>query len=121
MFIKENTDAILRSEFGAYISIGDIIDAIYDGDFNSGTLKNKEGKEIKSAYGHGLSYYYAKQRGFDEMIANFCMILKSRDCNQVLDLLKSILGEELYTMLFEFYYENIANSKEIQLGDIKKI
>ena len=121
LFIKENVDAILRSEFGAYISIGDIIDAIYDGDFNSGTLKNNEGKEIKSAYGHGLSYYYARPHGFDEMLANFCMILKSKDSAEVLDLLKNIVGEELYNMLYKFYYENIVNTNEIQLGDLKKI
>ena len=114
IFKKENVEAILRSEFGAYIAIGDIIDAIYDGDLHSGNLKNKEGEEIESTYGHGLSYYYARTHGFDEMIANFCMILKTKNSKQVLDLLKDIVGDELYNLLWEFYNKNIVNSSEIQ-------
>lgn len=119
IFIKENIEAILRSEFGAYISIGDIIDAIYEGDLHSGVLKNNEGKEIETTYGHGISYYYARSHGFDEMIANFCMIIKSKDSKKVLDLLRDIVGDELYNMLCEFYYNNITNSNETQLENKK--
>lgn len=115
MYIKENVDAILRSEFGAYISVGDIIDAIYDGDFKSGILKNEKEEKIQPAYGHGIAYYFARDHGFDEMFANFCMILKSKDCNEVLNLLKDTLGDDLYNMFTQFYHDNILNSNETKL------
>lgn len=120
IFENQNIEAIIRSEFGAYIALGDIIDAVYEGDFHSGKLKTAEGKVIEPAYGHGISYYYENMHGFDEMIANFCMILKSRDSDYVLSLLKDILGDELYNMLWNFYNNNIVNSNETQL-DNKKI
>lgn len=118
-YIKEKVEAIFRSEFSAYIAIGDIIDAVYDGDFHSGLLKNEKGEKIESAFGHGLAYYFASLHGFDEMIANFCMIQKSKDFNQILDLLKDTLGNELYDMLNEFYHENILNPNADELEDKK--
>ena len=119
IFVKENVDATLRSEFGAYISIGDLIDAIYDGSFKSGVLENELGERLKPAYGHGIAYYYASDHGFDEMFANFCMILKSKDCNQALELLHEILGDELYNMLNDFYYTNILNFDGLKLDEKK--
>ena len=115
IFMNENVDAIFRSEFGAFMAIGDILDAIYEGSLFSETLSTEEGKKIKGTAGHGLAYYYDTQHGFDEMIANFASISKSKNGKETLELLKSIVGEEFYTMLSEFYYQNIVGIKEEEL------
>lgn len=102
----------MRSEFGSLMAIGDILDAIYEGKLNSEHLKNKQGEIIKRTPGHGLRYYYGTKHGFDEMIANFSYISKSKESEEMLELLKSIIGDELYNMLSEFYYQNIVGIKE---------
>lgn len=112
IFIKEYVDHMMRSEFGAFIAIGDILDAIYLGELNSGVLEDKKGVKINRTYGHGISYYSNSRHGFDEMVANFASISKSKDSGEMLKLLKLLVGEELYTMLSEFYYNNIVISKE---------
>lgn len=108
IFIKEKTDAIMRSEYGSLIAIGDILDAIYDGKLRSNNLVNSQGENVRVLYGHGISYYYATEHGFDEMIANFASISKSQDSEKMLKLLKETVGEEVYNMISNFYYENIV-------------
>lgn len=103
----EHYGAIMGCKFSATIAILDILDAIYEGALFSGKLKNEEGKKIKSPSGHGLSYYYMNNFGFIEMIADFITIMKSEDSCCMLEVLRSIVGEELYNMLNEFYYINI--------------
>lgn len=115
LFIQENSDAIFRSEFGALMAIGDILDAIYEGELHSEVLKNVNGEAIPPTAGHGISYYYdSPEKAFSEMIANFTSISKSKNSNNMLDLLKSIVGEELYNMLNNFYNDNIIKYKKIQ-------
>lgn len=121
IFIDEYIDSMLRSEFGAFMAIGDILDAIYEGELHSRVLKNENGEFIKGTAGHGISYYYNINNGFYEMIANFASIVKSKDSSETLNLLKSIVGEELYNLLCEFYYDNIVVSKQEQLGETKVI
>ena len=82
MFINENVDATLRSEFGGFMAIGDILDAIYDGHLCSGQLKNQKGEKIMETAGHGIAYYYDTNHGFAEMVANFASISKSKDSIQ---------------------------------------
>lgn len=112
IFIKENVDSIIRSEYGSLAAIGDILDAIYEGSLYSGALENKNGEKIKRTYGHGISYYYDQPHGFDEMVANLSAILKSNNSKQTLDELKNIVGEELVNLLIKFYYDNMLSSKE---------
>lgn len=108
IFIKENVDAIMRSEFGALMAIGDILDAIYEGNLYSKNQKNEQGEKIKGTPGHGIYYYYNTSNGFNEMIANFAFISKSKDSKEILQLLKEIVGDEVYNMISEFYYQNIV-------------
>lgn len=116
IFIDENVDAILRNEFGSLFPIGDILDAIYEGKLHSGTLKNSEGENIARTGGHGLNYYYATKHGFDEMIANFAAISKTRDTEEKLQMIKSMVGDEVYNMIRNFYYQNIL---KIDLEEVK--
>lgn len=121
IFINEYTESIMRSEFGAFMAIGDILDAIYEGELHSGVLKNEIGDKIKPTSGHGISYYFDNKHGFDEMIANFSTIVKSNDSVQMLKLLKDLVGEELYNMLSNYYYNYIVVSNQNGLEDMKSL
>ena len=46
---------------------------------------------------------------YEYMIANFASISKSKDSAEMLELLRTIVGDELYNMLSDFYYQNIVN------------
>lgn len=107
IFIEDNVDAILRNEFGSLLPIGDILDAIYEGKLHSNTLKDNQGNAICKTGGHGLNYYYATLHGFDEMIANFATISKAGDAEEKLKMLKSIVGDGVYDMIRNFYYQDI--------------
>lgn len=111
IFKKEYLEAMYRSKYAEYSAIGDILDAIYEGDLYSEKIKNQEGEIISNISGHGIAYYYATKHGFDEMIANFSVLLKSPNSKEFLDLLKNIVGEEFYNMLSTYYYDNILFSK----------
>lgn len=117
IFIEEYLDDILGSEFSGYCLIGDILDAIYEGEFYSKKLKNVSGNIIKSTTGHGISYYSNEKHGFDEMIANFSVIVKHRDSDMILYLLRTITGEELHNMLNDFYCNNISKTNESELNN----
>lgn len=107
IFIEDNVDAILRNEFCSLLPIGDILDAIYEGKLHSNTLKDNQGNAICKTGGHGLNYYYATLHGFDEMIANFATISKAGDAEEKLKMLKSIVGDGVYDMIRNFYYQDI--------------
>jgi len=119
IFILEYSNAILRNEIGPFMSIGDILDSIYEGELSSKVLKNENGELIKGTPGHGISYYSDKENSFLENIANFASISKSRDSKIALNRLKDIIGEDLYTVISKFYYENIVSSKSDEKDEIK--
>ena len=60
-------------------------------------------------YGHGLSYYFATNHGFDEMVANFAEMYKMPNAKENLQMLKGVIGEEMYNMISSYYYKNIIN------------
>lgn len=119
IFIEDNVDAILRNEFGSLLPIGDILDAIYEGKLHSNTLKDSQGEAICRTGGHGLNYYYATLHGFDEMIANFAAISKANDAKEKLRMLKSIVGDEVYDMISNFYYHDILKLNTEELEETK--
>ena len=114
--IDEVEDAIWRCEYDAFTSIGDFIDAITTGKYKGNLLKNDEGETIKSAYGHGVKYYCKNDSNeslklkFTEMIANYASMLKSKDNKEVIELLRSIIGDELFHLVNDFYREKIMNT-----------
>ena len=113
IFIEENMDVICRTEYGNLMAIADILDAIYEGDLHSGKLKRENGEKIRRTPGHGISYYYNNPvKGFSEMAANFAIISKSKNAQEILETLKIIVGDELYNMLSDFYNTNILKIKE---------
>ena len=120
VFINQNIEVIFRSEFGSYMAIADILDAIFEGKLHSGILKNEYGELIPHTSGHGIAYYYDDPgSGFSEMVANFSSICKYKDSREMMIMLKYIVGEDLFNMLNDFYYENIITPQEDKLEKTK--
>ena len=88
---KEYIDSILRNNYSAIIAISDIIDAIYLGKYRNGVLMDNNGEYIDRTYGHGISYYSISTHGFDEMIADYGEILKSKDSDNMIEYLQQNL------------------------------
>ena len=113
-FIDEYANAMFSYEFSCFREIGDILDAIYEGEIHSGKLKDGNCKSINKIPGHGIAYYYGYNESFSEIMANFSLIVKSQNSNEALKFLKSLIGDELYNIISDFYYKNIvfANLEE---------
>ncbi len=118
IFIKENVTAIMDNEFNSIAAICDILDAIYEGKLHNSELKSMNGDKIKRTAGHGINYYFDTKHGFDEMIANFATLSKRNNSGEMLNLLKSIVGDEVYNMISSFYYQNIiqVNNEELNVN-----
>ena len=119
--VFEMVDATFRNDYDALIAIGDIIDAIFMGKFMNGALFDENGLDIKSAYGHGISYYDNTFRGFAEMIANYGSIIKSQNSEGILIYLRSIVGDEVVDMIKNVYENNILGlqsyEQEVEMED----
>jgi len=111
IYINELKHFILSIEFSSFASIADILDAIYEGELHSGVLKNEHGEKIEKTAGHGIQYYSLTKHGFDEIVADFATIVKSKNSEEMLKLLNHLIGDELYQLISEFYYNSIVESK----------
>ncbi len=109
--IGEMLEMILRSDYDAFLAIGDILDAITKGKFRDGLLKNKSNEKIKPTSGHGVRYYMYAERCFNEIIANYCLIIKSKQSNETLKYLRYLVGDELVDLLEEFYNLKIIKAR----------
>ena len=80
------------------------------------------GEKIKQMPGHGLYYYFETDRGFNEMIANFASMSKSKEAGKNLLMLKNIVGEEVYNMISNFYYKEIIqlNTEDLEVSKGKR-
>ena len=107
-FIDEQSSVFMKEEYGNIGNISDIIDAIYEGEFKSNVLLDDRGQTINKVAGHGIPYYSCRiEYCFCEIIANYSAIIKSKDCNELLIMLKDIIGDELYNLISDFYNNNI--------------
>ena len=103
---EEYVDAISSSLLACEIAIGDIIDAIYQGNFLSGNLLYWDMK-IMPVSGHGLFYYnYNENTIFDEVLANYRTIMMSENSEEYLNKLRYYVGNELVDFL-DNYYKNV--------------
>lgn len=121
-------DSIKKTKIAPICQIADIVDAIYNGEFFSGKLKNANGEKIKPISGHGLFYYKnSKKTIFDEVFANYCAIRKNNELgvpyyvdpelgeiNSAVDSLRAIVGNELVDYLESFYQREILDSKKYE-------
>ena len=104
---NELTETTIRNNYANIVATIDIIDAIYKGKVCDGVLNTADGKKIASFGGHGIRYYSQKERGFYEMIAQFAVLVKSKGYEENLQVLRNIVGDEVYNMISNFYYTNI--------------
>lgn len=114
--VNEIVDNTFRNDYDAFIAIGDIIDAVFKGKFGNGALFDEDGVVIEPAYGHGICYYDGPYHGFDEMIANYGSIVKSKNSEQILSYLRSIVGDELVDMIKDVYENNILKLQTYAQG-----
>ena len=96
-------------------AISDIVDAVYAGEYHNSRLTTLSGEEIEGTFGHGISYYSSINSIFQEMIANYSLILKSDNKERALAMLKELVGENLLNILDNFYKEKIINSPSYTL------
>lgn len=109
----ELQDTILRTKYGAFVTIGDIFDSVLMGRYKSEAIIY-DGNIVNQAYGHGINYYERGEKTqFDEVIANISSILKSDECNETVEYMKELFGEEFIDFLTNYYYNNVLNSQEI--------
>lgn len=107
---KEIMEKTMEENYENVGAISDIIDAIYRGKVCDGVLKSADGQKIASFGGHGIKYYtytLIAKHGFDEMIAQFAVLVKSKGAEENLRVLRDIVGDEVYNMISNFYYTNI--------------
>lgn len=104
---SELTDTTIRNNYASIGATNDIIDAIYRGKVCDGVLKSADGQKIVSFGGHGIRYYSQNKHGFDEMIAQFAVLVKFKGAKENLQVLRNIVGDEIYNMISNFYYTNI--------------
>ena len=111
---NELVDLILRTQYSEFIAIGDYFDGIYKGKFRDDKLKDKEGKTIKHAYGHGLSYYASGITFvFDEMLANYSEIMKSKNPEKGIEMLRYYIGDEIVNFVSEYYNKQIVQTARL--------
>ena len=105
---EELKDQILRNDYPVYLIISDIFDSIYQGKFKGEVLVDSNGETIKKWYGHSIPYYYQVENGFAELVAEFASLLKLPNANQNMAILKKYIGEEMFQMVYNYYYNEIV-------------
>ena len=113
MFIEEFSYSYMEMNYGCLMAVSDILDAVYGGMLSSFESVNKDGITIPKIHGHGITYCFNKNYSFSEMIANYAVIVKSVGGDEYLALLHSIIGDELYDLITNYYNDNILNEKKI--------
>ena len=117
---SEVLDTKLRNEYASFTSIGDIIDAIYIGKFQNGVLRDDIQETIAPTYGHGISYYQNPMHGFDEILANYGTIIKSKNSEETISILRYIVGNELVDTLDDFYMNKLLKSNVLNKDDVEE-
>ncbi len=106
---REFKEALNSSIYSPSRCIGDIIDAIYQGNFITGKLYYQD-EQIKPVTGHGLFYYnYDRKFVFDEVLADFRTIMMSEYSDRYLKELRYYIGDELVDFLNKYYNSIISN------------
>jgi len=108
---EEVADAQIFLFYGNITAVSGIIDAMFLGKFHDGELVYS-GNRIKPCSGHGSGYF--KLHVFDEMIANYISLLKSRKSQSDILLLREIVGNEVVDVLHNYYETNILRSTKYE-------
>ena len=98
--ISELEDTVWKYEYDTFVAIQDIMDAVSVGKLCDSDI-------VK--YGHGSKYYNSGVSSFEEIIANYSVIIKSKNKIEGIKMLKYYVGEELVDLLEEFYNNRILD------------
>lgn len=114
---KDKCDEMLENIMYVYNSeiyaISDIVDAIYGGLFYNSMLYDSDGDIIVGSHGHGILYYNSIDVIFQEIFANYCLLIKSDRSKQIFDILRDLVGDDLIVLLDGFYSDMINNNKYV--------
>lgn len=110
---KEMLDNIMEVFNAEINSISDIIDAIYGGLFYNSMLNNSDGEKLDCSFGHGILYYSSIDVVFQEIFANYCLLIKSDRKDKIIDILRDLVGNELICLLDNFYVDMMNNKRYI--------
>lgn len=113
-------DSMFKCNYDAFIAIGDIIDEIFSGKFRNDVLYDESGNNINHTYGHGIKYYLYLNKNFLEMIANYGVIIKSKNSNEMILYLRSIIGNEMVDLLENVYEEKMLKSEIFNRSEDQK-
>lgn len=107
---------MLNVSMSAYHSelqaISDIIDAIYEGHYYNNKLVDNNGERIDGTFGHGIVYYSSIDNVFQEIFANYSLLMKSDRREQSFMILQELVGEELINYMHSYYFNRIIYSQE---------
>lgn len=82
--------------------------------------KGPESVTIFDGFGHGTNYYISDMKKFDEIIANYSCIAKSKNAGEAIKFLREIAGNEFVDFIKNYYYNSIVNSQEYIVGVQRK-
>ena len=107
---NELIENIVRTEYNYLVVIGDMFDGIYDGKFKDKKMKDMFGLTyLRYGFGHGEKYYSGNtDLVFEEMIATYSEIMKSRNPEEGLKMMRYFLGDELIKMISDYYNQNLC-------------
>lgn len=110
---REMLDNIMEVYNSEVQAISDIIDAIYGGLYYNSMLNNSDGEIIDGSYGHGILYYNSIDVVFQEIFANYCLLIKSDRRDKILDILRDLVGNEFIELLDNFYVDMMNNKRYV--------
>lgn len=103
---------IMRCRFPEICIISDILDTITFGKYGSFQLKDKDNNILNCLFGHGAAYYREdKYLIFNEMFANYVSLIKLKNSEEAILLLRQIVGDGIVDMLDNYYKEYILKEQ----------
>lgn len=120
-FNKSFAFEYIQTYYPGYHAICDILDAIFKGKIADGNFKDLRGNKLNKYPGHGKEYYSYIFNRFSEVIANFSVIINSPNNEEMCNLLKEIIGEDLYLEIYNFYIKNIVKLNKNSENKRRKI
>lgn len=117
--VKEMVCLTLRNYYSSLLAISDILDSIFLGRVMNEAIFDSHGEKIERATGHGIQYYKYRPEStpFKEIVANYSDILKSKNGENMINYLRSIIGDEMVDLIDNFYKHNILESTNYTYDD----
>ena len=119
-FDKTFSFEYIQTYYPSYNAICDILDAIFKGKICDGEFTDNNGVKLHKYPGHGKDYYGYIFNRFSEVMANYSVIVNSPNNEEMCNLLKNIIGEELYQIIDNYYMKNLVKIKKYNNNDKRR-